>query len=142
MEMHRANPACTSCHRFMDPIGLALDNFDVTAKWRTRENGIPLDTKGDFYDGTPVASPAELTRALMKRPVPLVRTFAENLMAYALGRRTEYFDQPTIRAIARTAEANDYRMSSFILGVIKSDAFQMKRADPVATDETKAIAQR
>jgi hypothetical protein len=142
MEMHRANPTCNSCHRFMDPIGLALDNFDVTARWRTRENGTPLDTKGDFYDGTPVASPAELTRALMKRPVPLVRTFTENLMAYALGRRTEFFDQPAIRAIAKAAEANDYRMSSFILGVVRSDAFQMKRAEPIATDDTKAIAQR
>ena len=130
MEIHRSNPTCNSCHRFMDPIGLALDNFDVTAKWRTRENGMPLDTKGDYYDGTPVTTPAELTRALMKRPVPLVRTFTENLLAYALGRRTEYFDQPTIRAIAKAAEANDYRMSSFILGVIKSDAFQMKRAEP------------
>ena len=66
MEMHRANPTCNSCHRFMDPIGLALDNFDVTAKWRTRENGMPLDTKGDYYDGTPVTTPAELLRALMR----------------------------------------------------------------------------
>ncbi len=116
MEMHRANPTCTSCHRFMDPIGLALDNFDVTAKWRERENGMPLDTRGDFYDGTAVTRPSELTAALLKRPVPLVRTFTENLMAYALGRRVEYFDQPAIRAIAKAAEANDYRMSSFILG--------------------------
>jgi hypothetical protein len=133
MEMHRSNATCNACHRFMDPIGLALDNFDVTGKWRTRENGTPLDTKGDFYDGTPVTTPAELTDALMKRPVPLVRTFTENLLAYALGRRAEYFDQPTIRAIAKAAAANDYRMSSFILGVIKSDAFQMKRAEPAAT---------
>jgi len=132
-EMHRANPACSSCHRFMDPIGLALDNFDVTAKWRERENGVPLDTRGDFYDGTPVTKPSELTAALLKRPVPLVRTFAENLMAYALGRRVEYFDQPAIRAIAKTAAANDYKMSSFILGIIKSDAFQMRRADPSPT---------
>src|SRR6185369_16771437 len=86
MEIHRSNPSCTSCHRFMDPIGLALDNFDVTAKWRERENGMPLDTRGDYYDGTPVTRPAELTAALLKRPVPLVRTFTENLMAYALGR--------------------------------------------------------
>jgi len=133
MEIHRSNPTCNSCHRFMDPIGLALDNFDVTAKWRTRENGMPLDTKGDYYDGTPVTTPAELTRALMKRPVPLVRTFTENLLAYALGRRTEHFDQPTIRAIAKAAEANDYKLSSFILGVIKSDAFQLKRAEPVTS---------
>ena len=135
MEMHRANPTCSSCHRFMDPIGLALDNFDVTAKWRTRENGMPLDTRGDYYDGTPVTTPAELLRALSARPVPLVRTFTENLLAYALGRRTETFDQPTIRAIARAAAANDNRLSSFILGVIKSDAFQRRRAEPLATDD-------
>jgi hypothetical protein len=71
----------------------------------------------------------------MKRPVPLVRTFTENLLAYALGRRVEYFDQPTIRAIAKTAEANEYKMSSFILGVIKSDAFQFKRAEPVGSTQ-------
>jgi hypothetical protein len=142
MEMHRSNPTCNACHRFMDPIGLALDNFDVTAKWRTRENGMPLDTKGDYYDGTPVTTPNELLRALMKRPVPLVRTFTENLFAYALGRRTEDFDQPTIRAVSKAAEANGYKLSSFILGVIKSDAFQLKRADAVTTDESKAIAQR
>ena len=142
MEMHRSNPTCNACHRFMDPIGLALDNFDVTAKWRARENGMPLDTKGEYYDGTPVTTPAELLGALMKRPAPLVRTFTENLLAYALGRRVEYFDQPTVRAIAKAAEANEYKMSSFILGVIKSDAFQMKRAEPVATDEGKTLARQ
>jgi len=137
MEIHRKNPTCNSCHRFMDPIGLALDNFDVTGKWRVRENGQPLDTRGDFYDGTPVTKPAELLAALMKRPEPLVRTFTENLLAYALGRRTEYFDQPTIRAIVKAASANDYRMSSFILGVIKSDAFLMKRVEVQTTTEDR-----
>jgi hypothetical protein len=136
MEMHRKDPTCNSCHRFMDPIGLALDNFDVTAKWREREFGMPLDTKGTYYDGTPVASPADLRAALLKRPVPLVRTFTENLLAYALGRRVEYYDQPAIRAIAKAAEANEYKLSSFILGVIKSDAFQMKKAEPVSTSES------
>jgi len=139
MEAHRKNPTCNSCHRMMDPIGLALDNFDVTGKWRVREFGNQLDTKGDFYDGTPITSPAELTAVLMKRPTPLVRTFTENLMAYALGRRTEFFDQPTIRAIARKAEADNYKMSSFIVGVIRSDAFRLKRAEaPVTTDDSKS----
>src|SRR5207248_3461707 len=95
MEIHRKNPTCNSCHRFMDPIGLALDNFDVTGKWRARENGHPLDTRGDFYDGTPVTKPAELLAALVKRPAPPVRTFTENPHADALGRRPEYFDQQT-----------------------------------------------
>jgi hypothetical protein len=130
MEKHRANPQCRSCHRFMDPIGLALDNFDVTGKWRQRENGMSLDTRGDFYDGTPVSTPAELTAVLMKRPLPLMRTFTENLMAYALGRRVEYYDQPTVRAIVNDAADNEYRMSSLILGVVGSDAFRMKLGGP------------
>jgi hypothetical protein len=138
MEMHRANPTCASCHRFMDPIGLALDNFDVTGKWRLHENGSPLDTHGTFYDGSPVSSPAELSALLLKRPAPLVRTLTENLMAFALGRRVEYFDQPTIRAITAAAEKNDYHMSSFILGVVKSDAFRMKRAEPVTAPGGKS----
>jgi hypothetical protein len=117
----------------MDPIGLALDNFDPTARYRTRENGILLDTRGDFYDGTPVTNLTQLVDALMKRPTPLVRTFTENLMAYAIGRKVEYFDQPTIRAITKDAASNNYRMESFILGVVKSDAFQMKRAAPAET---------
>jgi Protein of unknown function (DUF1592)/Protein of unknown function (DUF1588)/Protein of unknown function (DUF1585)/Protein of unknown function (DUF1595)/Protein of unknown function (DUF1587) len=137
MELHRENPTCNACHRFMDPIGLALDNFDVTGKWRVRENGMPLDTQGDFYDGTPVRTPSELLSALLKRPVPLVRTFTENLMAYALGRRVEYFDQPAVRAIAKAAAANDYKMSSFILGVVKSDAFQLRQAEPTTTEENR-----
>ena len=138
MEIHRTNPVCRSCHRFMDPIGLALDNFDVTANWRVRENGMPLDTRGDFYDGTKVSTLGELSDVLLKRPIPLVRTFTENLLAYSLGRRVETYDQPTIRAIARAAESDEYRMSSFILGVVKSDAFQMKRVAPVVDENTAA----
>jgi hypothetical protein len=139
MEIHRANPTCNACHRFMDPIGLSLDNFDATAKWRQRENGMTLDTAGVFYDGTKIASLIELSETLVKRPTPLVRNFTENLMAYGLGRRVEYYDQPSIRAIAKTAEANHYKMSSFILGVVKSDAFRMRRVEPeTTTTETKA----
>ena len=140
LESHRQNATCNSCHRFMDPIGLALDNFDVTGRWRERENGMPLDTNGDFYDGTKVHSTDDLITALLKRPMPIVRNFTENLMAYGLGRRTEYFDQPAIRAIAKSAEANNFKISSFILGVVKSDAFRMRRVEPEAatTDTTKA----
>jgi len=134
MEIHRKNPQCASCHKFMDPIGLALDNFDVTGQWRVRENGQPLDTRGTFYDGTEIATPAELLNALMKRPTPLVRTFTENLLAYAIGRRVEYYDMPMVRAIVKQAETNNLKMSAFILGVIKSDAFQMKRAEAMTTD--------
>jgi hypothetical protein len=128
MELHRASPACASCHNMMDPIGLALDQFGVTGEWRIRENGMPLDTRGVFYDGTPIESPAELGTVLLKRPIPILRNFTSNLMAYALGRRLEYFDMPRVRQITRDAEENDHRMSSYIMGVIRSDAFQMQRA--------------
>ena len=143
MELHRKSATCNSCHRFMDPIGLALDNFDVTAKWRQRENGMPLDTAGDFYDGTKVTSLPELVSTLTKRPTPLVRNFTENLMAYSLGRRVEYYDQPLIRQITKQAEASNYKISTFILGVVKSDAFRMRRveAETSTTDNTKASVQ-
>jgi hypothetical protein len=142
MEIHRANAVCNACHRMMDPIGLALDNYDVTAQWRVREFGMPLDTRGEYFDGAPVNTPAELVTALLKRPTPLVRTYTENLLAYALGRRAEHFDQPTIRAIARSAEADGYKMSSFIMGVVKSDAFRLKQAEPVPTETAAAVAPR
>jgi hypothetical protein len=134
MEQHRANPQCQSCHQYMDPIGLALDNFDVMGQWRTREFGSPVDTRGMLYDGTPVSNLAELERALMKRPTPLVRTFTQNLLVYALGRRAEYYDGPTIRKIAADAEANGNRAQDFILGVVKSDAFRMKSIPAAAND--------
>jgi hypothetical protein len=134
MQVHRANPSCNSCHQFIDPIGLALDNFDVVGQWRTRENMAPLDTRGDFYDGTPIHTPIDLVSALMKRPTPLVRNFTERLLEYAVGRPAEYFDAPTVRAIERQAMAQDYRMSAFILGVVKSDSFRMRRAQTAQDD--------
>jgi len=134
MEMHRANAVCRSCHQYMDPIGLALDNFDVTGRWRTKENGAALDTRGELYDGTPVSTPAELQAALLERPIPLLRNFTLNLMAYGLGRRVEYFDQPTVRAVTAQAGKQGYRFSAFVVGIVESDAFRMKRL-PVADDE-------
>ena len=128
LEMHRSNPVCAACHRLMDPIGLALDNFDVTGKWRIRENDSPLDTRSIFYDGTPIATPADLSQKLLQRPIPLVRQFTQNLMAFGLGRRIEAKDQPAIRKIVAAAEKNDYRMSSFVLNVVMSDEFRKKKA--------------
>ncbi|MCA9739548.1 MAG: DUF1592 domain-containing protein, partial [Gemmatimonadetes bacterium] len=138
MELHRANPSCSSCHSVIDPIGLALDNFDVTGRARIRENGAPVDTRGTFYDGTEIASAGDLSDALLSRPIPLARNFTENLMAYAIGRRVEAPDQPAVRAIAAEAARQDYRMSSFILGIVTSDAFRMKQASgPVATTDER-----
>lgn len=137
MEIHRANPTCKSCHLFMDPIGLALDNFDVTGKLRYRENGALLDTRGQLYDGTEISTPGQLTKALLSRPIPLVRNFTENLMAYALGRRVEEFDQPAVRAVVRDAERKNYKFSAFVMGVVNSKAFRSKRAESVSADASQ-----
>ncbi len=98
---------------------------------------MPIDAAGELYDGTPIASAADLREALLRRQTPLIRTFTENLLAYALGRRVEYYDMPTVRGIARESAANDYRLSSFIMGVVNSPAFRMKGAD-VVVDEIEA----
>ncbi len=126
MELHRDNASCRSCHQFIDPIGLALDNFDVIGQWRIKENNMALDTRGDFYDGTRITGPRELQQVLLKRPVPLVRTFVSNLMAYAVGRRVEHFDGPAIRKIESSVRARNYRMQDIVLGVVKSDVFRMR----------------
>jgi hypothetical protein len=136
MEEHRANPVCQACHRMMDPIGLALENFDVTGAWRIKDNGMPIDAAGTLYDGTPINSAPDLRAALLKRPDAFLRTFTTNLLAYALGRRVEYYDMPTVRRITREASASDRRFSAFIMNVVKSAPFQMSRAETVAADAT------
>ena len=129
LEQHRANPACSSCHRMMDPIGLSLEYFDLTGALRIKDNGAPIDASGEMYDGSPVLGPVDLHQALLRRPTSFVRNFIENMMAYALGRRIEYYDMPNVRVIERFAADNENRMSSFIMGVVKSPAFQMSRAE-------------
>jgi hypothetical protein len=129
LEQHRDDPQCRSCHRVIDPLGLALENFDVTGAWRIRDNGVPVDATGTLYDGSALNGPEALRQALLKRSDIVLRTFAENLMAYALGRRLEYYDQPTVRAIVREASANNQRFSAYVLGVVRSPAFQMARAE-------------
>ena len=104
----------------------------MTGRLRFRENGAELDTRGNTYDGTAVASAADLNQWLVKRPTPLVRNFTENLFAYALGRRVEDFDQPAIRAIVRDASTKNYRLSSFVYGVAMSKAFRQRRVETVA----------
>ena len=139
LERHRANPTCNACHQFMDPIGLALDNFDVTGSWRMREYGRELDTAGTYYDGTSLNNPMDLNEVVAKRPIPIVRSFTANLLAYAMGRRIEYFDQPTVRKIVREAEADDYSMSSFILGVVNSSPFQMMQVPMSVADLNEGV---
>ncbi len=128
LEQHRASPACNSCHRFIDPIGIALENFDVTGTWRIRDTGTLVETLGELYDGTPLHGPADLRAALLRRPESLVRTFTENLMAYALGRRVEYYDMPAVRRVAEAAAEEDYRLSAFVREVVRSEPFRMLKA--------------
>ena len=135
MEQHRNNPACNSCHRVIDPLGLALENFDVTGQWRIKDGGSPIDPAGTLYDGTKISGPDGLRQALLKRSDVVLGSFTESLLTYAVGRRVEPFDMPTIRKIVSDAKKNEYRMSSFIMGVINSAAFQMSRADAVETTE-------
>ncbi len=134
MEEHRRNPACSSCHRVIDPIGLALENFDVTGVWRIRDAGTSVETSGELYDGTPIGGPGDLRAALMSRPEPLARSFTENLMAYALGRRVEYYDMPAVRQISRAAREENYRLASFIKGVVRSEPFRMAKAEALVEE--------
>jgi hypothetical protein len=113
----------------IDPIGLALENFDVTGAWRIKDNGAPVDPVSVFYDGTPLGSPADLRQALLKRSGVLVQNFTENLMTFALGRRLGYTDMPAVRRVVREAVAADEKMSAFVLAIVKSPAFRMKSAD-------------
>jgi mono/diheme cytochrome c family protein len=142
MEEHRRNPACMSCHRMIDPIGLALEHFDVTGAWRIRDNGSPIDPASALYDGTPLASASDLQRALMARSNVLVQVFAENLMTYALGRRLAPADMPAVRRLVRDAAAADSRFSAFVLGIVKTPAFRMKAADAAPTTVAAAPAGR
>ncbi len=138
MEEHRKNPMCASCHRVIDPLGLALENFDVTGAYRIKDNGVPVDAKGVLYDGETIDGPEGLRKALLNHSTTVLRTFTDYMMAYALGRRVEYFDQPTVRAIVNNAAKHDYRFSNFVLGIVNSPAFQMSKTEPVKT--TDAVA--
>ncbi|HEY7448832.1 MAG TPA: DUF1592 domain-containing protein [Vicinamibacterales bacterium] len=131
MEAHRANPACSSCHRMIDPIGLALENFDVTGVWRIKDNGVSIDATTVLFDGTALNGPASLRQAILKYSDAFIGNLTENLLTYALGRRVEYYDMPTVRAIVRGAAREDLRFSSFVLGIVKSVPFQMSRAEAV-----------
>ena len=139
MEEHRKNPACNSCHRVIDPLGLALENFDVTGAWRIKDNGVPVDSVGVLYDGMRMDGPVGLRSALLKHQDAIVLSFTESLMTYALGRRVEAFDMPAVRTIIRDAKRHDYRWSSFISGVAASGAFRMGR---VVAAETTAGGER
>jgi mono/diheme cytochrome c family protein len=139
MEQHRANPNCNSCHRVIDPLGLALENFDVTGAYRIKDNEVPVDVNGDLYDGTRMEGPAGLRAALLKHSDMFLTGFTESMLTYATGRRIEYTDQPMIRAIVREAAKKDNKLSAFVMGVVNSPAFKMGFAvDPSKTERRAA----
>ena len=129
MEQHRKNEPCRSCHQLMDPIGLALENFDGIGAWRTKDGGLAVDASGRMFDGTKLDGPVSLRNAILSHSDAFLRTFTENLLAYALGRVLDYHDMPTIRSIQHAAANDNNRFSTFVLGIVKSMPFQMRRAE-------------
>ena len=130
MAAHRRNAACATCHRRMDPLGFALENFDGIGRWRTMDGTTPIDASGALPDGTAFDGPAEFRAALVERRGEFVRTFTEKLLTYALGRPVGHHDMPAVRAILRAAEPDGYRWSSLILGIVESAPFRMREAQP------------
>ncbi len=130
LEQHRANPACASCHRVIDPLGFALEHYDAVGRWRTQsDGGTPVDATGVLTDGTRVNGLGALRDALVGYEDSFVRTMIEKLMTYALGRSIEYYDWPAIRQVVTAASSDDYRWSSILIEIIKSTPFQMRRTE-------------
>jgi hypothetical protein len=128
LEQHRKNAVCASCHAPMDPLGLALENFDATGKWRVRDGDAAIDASGSLPDGSSFAGPTGVRQLLVSRRERFAATVTEKLLTYALGRGLEYYDAPAVRAIMREAAPNEYRWSSLVLAIVKSTPFQMRRS--------------
>jgi len=126
MAEHRANPACATCHKIMDPIGFALENFDAVGEWRTREAGGAIDASGELADGTRIDGVVALRQALVRQPEMFAGTLTEKLLTYGLGRGLEYYDMPVVRAIVRDAARSDYRFSAIVMEIVRSAPFRMR----------------
>ena len=133
LAQHRRNPSCANCHAVIDPLGFALENFDVIGGWRTiNEAGEPVDARGTAASGAPVDGLAGLRALLLEQPEQFPRTLTEKLMAYALGRRLEYYDRPAVRQVVRDAAPHDYRWSSIVAGIVKSPSFLLRATGAAA----------
>jgi hypothetical protein len=141
MEIHNSRPFCAGCHKIMDPVGFALENFDAIGRWRTEEHGAPIVATSKLVDGTEIDGASDLREALLKYSDRFVQTVTEKLMTYALGRGLEYYDMPVVRGITREAARNDYKFSAIVLGIVESDPFQM-RAREAAPESTEIVADR
>src|SRR5690606_11844883 len=127
LEQHRATPSCNSCHGVIDPLGIALENFDAIGRWRLKDPdaGMPIDASGQLADGTKVSGVDDLREALVARSEQFAQTFTERLLTYALGRTLKHYDMPTVRAIVRQAARENYRLSAIVSAIVNSAAFQM-----------------
>jgi hypothetical protein len=132
MEAHKSNPSCATCHKIFEPIGLAMENFDAVAAWRTIDEGSPIDPTGELVDGTKLDGVASLRNVLVRYSDQFERVVTEKLMTYAVGRGVEYSDMPLVRSIVRDSAASNYKFSSIVLGIVKSPAFQMNMKDAKA----------
>ncbi|MGA2877765.1 MAG: DUF1592 domain-containing protein [Bryobacteraceae bacterium] len=141
MEAHRKNEPCAGCHKVLDPLGFALDNFDAVGQWRTvSESGDKIDASGVLADGTKVNGVSDLRAALLSRPSVFAGTMTEKLLTYALGRGLEYYDMPAVRSVTHQAAQNDYRFSSLILGIVESTPFQMRRSQEPDSAPATSVA--
>jgi hypothetical protein len=140
LEKHRVSPTCASCHQIFEPMGLALENFDAVGSWRTLDEGQPIDASGVLPDGTKVAGVVDLRKSLERYSNQFVQVVAEKMLMYALGRGTEHEDMPMVRAIARDAAAGNYKFSSLVLSIVKSDMFRMNQKAAPPQPATKVVA--
>jgi hypothetical protein len=138
MELHRSKPFCEGCHKIMDPVGLAMENFDVVGRWRTWDGDTPIDATAHLVDGTEVNGPVELRAALLRYSDQIVRNATDKLLTYALGRGTEYYDMPVVRAIVRDAAAENYQFSAIVMGIVTSEPFVMRAPEGLAADAVAA----
>ncbi len=136
LEEHRKNPSCAGCHNIMDPVGLALENFDATGAWRSRDNGFAIDATGKLVDGTKLTDPITLRKALLSHKDAFETAFSRRLLTYALGRGAEYYDMPAVRGIKRRAEREGGKFSSLVLGIVESAPFQLRSETPTNNKNT------
>jgi hypothetical protein len=128
MEQHRKDPVCAGCHKVMDPIGFALENYDAVGHWRNTEDGMKIDPSGTLFDGTALDGVVGLRKALVRQPDIFVGVMTEKMLTYALGRGVEYYDMPAVRKVVHDARNNDYRFSTLVSGIVKSEPFQFKES--------------
>ena len=138
LESHRASPACGACHNIIDPLGYSLENFDAVGAWRAKDSGFDIDPSGILFDGTPIAGPTGLREYLLRNQDLFIKNFTRNLLMYAIGRVLHHTDMPAVREIVRQAEGEDNRFSSFVMAIVNSTQFQMRRVEELPTEEDAA----